>query len=92
MRGSYYLTATGAIVKNDAFRGVSIDDAKKLVTYQLYRGARDAKTMARIRRAGVANNYDFLDTLTDDIKRMHYYHCPILLRVAVCASIRCDMI
>jgi len=68
-RGSYYLTATGSIVKNDAFRGITIDDAKKLVSYQLFRSANDSKTMARIRRAGVANNYDFLDTLTDSIKR-----------------------
>jgi len=62
-RGAYYLTATGDIVKNDAFRGLSSDDSRKLTSYQLFRAPLDTRTAARIRRAGVANNPDFLDTL-----------------------------
>jgi hypothetical protein len=72
-------------VKNDAFCGISIDDAKKLVSYQLFRSANDSKTMARIRRAGVANNYDFLDTLTDSIKRMFPLCMPVYVYMCVLA-------
>lgn len=61
--GSYYVTATGDILRNPAFSGLSLDDARKLSSYQLLRNPVLPQTLAATRKAGVANHHGFLDTL-----------------------------
>lgn len=48
-----------------AVSGLSPGDAVKAASYLLFRPAQDAKTLAAVRKAGVANNFDFLDGLSD---------------------------
>jgi len=64
-RGAFFMTATGDIHKNEAFTGLSPSDASKLSSYQLFRAPVDSRTLASIRKAGVSNNADFLDSLAD---------------------------
>lgn len=61
--GSYYVTATGDILRNPAFSGLSLDDARKLSSFQLLRTPILPQTLAATRKAGVANHHGFLDTL-----------------------------
>jgi hypothetical protein len=60
-RGAYYITATGEILKNPAFEGLSLEDSRKLASYVLLRNAQHAATLAAVRKMGVANHHDFLD-------------------------------
>jgi len=62
-RGAYYITATGAIVRNSAFDGLSVEESRKLDSYLLWRDAQQPATLASIRKMGVANHQDFLDTI-----------------------------
>ena len=62
-RGAYYITATGEILKNPSFNGLTVDDSRKLSSYYLFRNAEDPSTLASIRKMGVANHSDFLDPL-----------------------------
>jgi len=64
-RGAFFMTATGDIHKNESFTGLSPADAGKLGSYQLFRSPVDARTLAAIRKAGVSNNADFLDSVAD---------------------------
>jgi hypothetical protein len=64
-RGQFVLTATGEILKNDSFKGLSSTDAGKLTSYGLFRDAQDSRTFAKIRKAGTANTADFLDPLSE---------------------------
>jgi len=64
-RGAFYLTATGDIHTNDAFAGLNPSDAVKLSGYQILRPPADGRTLAAIRKFGVSNNIDFLDSLAD---------------------------
>jgi len=64
-RGAFFMSATGEIHKNDAFLGLNPADAQKLSSYQLFRAPADARTLAAIRKGGVSNNFDFLDSLND---------------------------
>lgn len=62
-RGSWYVTPTGEILRNPAFSGLSLEDARSLANYQLFRAPVLPATLAASRKAGVANHHAFLDTL-----------------------------
>jgi radial spoke head protein 9 len=64
-KGAFVLTATGEIVRNESFKGLSATDAAKITSYGLFRDAQDSRTFARIRKAGTANTAEFLDPLSD---------------------------
>lgn len=62
-KGQYYMTATGEIQQNHAFKGLSIEDSRKIVNYLVLRTPQESRTLAKIRGAGVSNNFDFLDSI-----------------------------
>lgn len=62
-RGAYFLTPTGSIKKNSAFEGLSSADIADVSNFLLFRDPESAKTLARIRKLGVSNNFDFLDVV-----------------------------
>jgi len=62
-RGSIYMTATGELVPNTSFSGLSLEQARSLSSFQLLRPPQNAATLAAIRRAGVTNHHDCLDAL-----------------------------
>lgn len=64
-RGSFVLTPTGTVAKNNSFEGLSPVNATDIKNFLLFRDPRSSKTLARVRKLGVANNFDFLDSLTD---------------------------
>jgi len=65
-RGAYFLTPTGDISSNSSFKGLSQAEATQLGSYLLYRDPQCNATLARIRKLGVSNNFDFLDTIQQD--------------------------
>lgn len=65
-RSTFFLTPTGDIAKNQAFKGLSQAEATNLDSYLLYRDPQCNATLARIRKLGVNNNFDFLDTIQQD--------------------------
>lgn len=46
--------------------GLSATEAGKLASYALFRNAEDVHTLARVRKAGVSNQTDFLDGLSEE--------------------------
>lgn len=62
-KGQYYLTATGEILPNHSFKGLSVEDSRKIINYLVLRTPEESRTLAKIRSAGVSNNFDFLDTI-----------------------------
>jgi len=64
--GAWFMNPTGDVVKDQAYKGLTSEQAVDLSNYQLLRDPVQASTFARIRKQGVANIYDFLDVLTDD--------------------------
>jgi len=62
-QGLYYLQATGDIAVNQAFKGLSALEARKLESYCVFRSAERPHTLARIRKMGTQNIYDFLDQI-----------------------------
>lgn len=71
-RGAYYMTATGDILKNPAFEGLSVEESRKLSSYQLLRDAQHASTLASVRKMGVANHHDFLDPVVPKSSRVKH--------------------
>lgn len=65
-RGQYFLTPTGEIAYNQTFKGLSQAEACRLDSYMLFRDPVCSATFARIRKLGVNNNFDFLDTVEQD--------------------------
>jgi hypothetical protein len=65
-RGSLYMDAFGNIRTNPGFAGLSIAEAADLANYQLLRAPEQERTLARIHRAGAANNVDFLDCVAEE--------------------------
>lgn len=65
-RGVVYLTPTGELSPNSAFKGLSAYDSKRLESYALYRRTEHAATLARVRKQGLANTVDCLDAVADD--------------------------
>lgn len=63
-RGRIYMNALGDLIYNSAFEGLSLDESRKLSNFQLLRTPESPTTLAAIRRAGVANHHDCLDTLS----------------------------
>jgi hypothetical protein len=65
-KGVTYLTPTGDISSNAQFAGLSAYDSKRLDSYVLHRRAEHAATLAAVRKAGLTNCPDYLDSLTAD--------------------------
>lgn len=61
--GAFYMAATGEICRNLEFRGLTAEQARKLESYGLFRDAQQESTLLRIRKAGLSNNFEFLDTI-----------------------------
>jgi len=61
--GAFQLTPTGEIIKNNSFPGLSPSDVSKLGSFVYFRDPVRTATLARIRKAGIANIPDFLDQL-----------------------------
>lgn len=68
-RGTYFLTPTGDITRNETFKGLRQAEACKLDSYLLFRDPQCNATFARVRKLGVNNNFDFLDTVEQDKPR-----------------------
>jgi len=66
VRGQYYLTPTGDIAANRSFKGLTQAESCRLDSYLLFRDPICNATFARIRKLGVNNNFDFLDTVEQD--------------------------
>jgi len=68
-KGVWYLTPTSEISSNPQFKGLSAFDSKHLDNFVLCRRAEHPTTLARIRKSGLNNTTEFLDTLTDDAEK-----------------------
>jgi len=66
LKGQHVLTPTGQIQTNSDFKGLNAFESSALSSYALYRRTEHAATLARVRKIGLTNCYDFLDLLTDE--------------------------
>lgn len=64
-RGKFVMDPTGMIVSNAGYAGLTGAEASKTSNYLLFRDPQSPVTLAKIRKVGVSNNLDFLDTIVE---------------------------